>query len=59
VNIELIIWLMIVLITVFYVTTGSNIVLLIVFISIIVFLKIIIWLIKNDFFKENSRENRK
>ncbi|MEM0379784.1 MAG: hypothetical protein QXP71_00425 [Desulfurococcaceae archaeon] len=58
-NIELIIWLMIVLITVFYVTTGSNIVLLIVFISIIVFLKIIIWLIKNDFFKENSRENRK
>ncbi|MEM1674994.1 MAG: hypothetical protein QXX35_02265 [Desulfurococcaceae archaeon] len=56
-NIELIIWLMIVLITVFYVTTGSNIVLLIVFISIIVFLKIIIWLIKNDFFKENSREN--
>lgn len=56
-NIELIIWLMIVLITVFYVTTGSNIVLLIIFISIIVFLKIIIWLIKNDFFKENSREN--
>lgn len=56
-NIELIIWLMIVLITVFYVTTGSNIVLLIIFISIIVFLKITIWLIKNDFFKENSREN--
>lgn len=55
-NIEYILWFMIIVYTVVSVIVGLNTFFLIIFLSIIISIRIIIWLVKNEFL-EKDREN--